>query len=87
MTLSIKGLNVTLSINDAEHNNGMHYAECRYADCRILSIVMLIVVMLSISMLNIPLLSVMAPFRVASFDSCSAYLHISYLPNGTARFA
>jgi hypothetical protein len=65
----------------------MHYAECRYAECHILFVVVLSIMMLSISMLNIPLLSVMAPFRVANFDSCSAYLHISYLPNGTARFA
>jgi len=39
MTLVIKGLFVTLSINDTHHNNALHYAECR-----ILYIVMLIVV-------------------------------------------
>ncbi len=29
MRSSIKGMYVTLSINDTEHNNALHYAECR----------------------------------------------------------
>jgi hypothetical protein len=33
MTLSVKGLYLTLSINDIEHNNALHYAECHYAEC------------------------------------------------------
>jgi hypothetical protein len=37
MTLSIKALNVTvtLSITDTYHNNALHYPECRYAERRI----------------------------------------------------
>ncbi len=34
MTLSIKGLYATLSINDSEHNNALQYAECHYGECR-----------------------------------------------------
>jgi hypothetical protein len=48
MTLSIKGLCVTLSISDTQHSNALslrrvyfihnyaecHYAECRFAECR-----------------------------------------------------
>ncbi len=31
MTLSIKVLNVTLTLS-TRHNNALHYAECRYAE-------------------------------------------------------
>ncbi len=53
MTLCIKGLLVTLSINDTNHNN----IECHYAECRDLFFVTLNVIMLSVIMLN-----VVAPF-------------------------
>ncbi len=36
MTLSIKGLNVKLSMNDTQHNNAMRYPDCSYAECHIL---------------------------------------------------
>jgi hypothetical protein len=45
MILSIKGLPVTLSINN--------YAECHYAGCRVLFIVKPSVVMLNVIMLNV----------------------------------
>ncbi len=66
MTLSIKGLYVTLNIKgllrksiqmalsktDKQHNNALHYAECPYAKCQILFIVMLNVIMLNVIMQN-----------------------------------
>ncbi len=48
MTMSIRDLFVTFSINDTEHNNALHYAECCYGECRILFIVMLSVVQSSL---------------------------------------
>jgi hypothetical protein len=41
MTLSIKGLYVTISINDTQHINSLQYAVCHYAECRVLFVVML----------------------------------------------
>jgi hypothetical protein len=64
MALSIKGLYVTLSINDTQHNNVLPYAECRYAECHILFIVML-----SINMLNAVMLSVVAPFLQTCYSA------------------
>jgi hypothetical protein len=46
MILGVKCLFVTLSINDTQHNNALHYAERYNAECRIF-IVMLSVIMLS----------------------------------------
>ncbi len=57
MTLIIKVLYVTLSINDTQHNNALHYSECNYAQCPVLFVVMLIV-----TIVNVVLLSVAAPF-------------------------
>jgi hypothetical protein len=37
MTLSIKGLYVTLSINDTQRKKQCHYAECRYAEYHVLA--------------------------------------------------
>jgi hypothetical protein len=51
MALSIKGLYVTLSINNIEHKYALRYAECHYALSHILFIVMLSAVMLSVIML------------------------------------
>jgi hypothetical protein len=45
MTLTIKGLFVTLSISN---NQQYIYAECRYAECHDLFIVMLNVIILSV---------------------------------------
>jgi hypothetical protein len=59
ITLSIRGLYVTLSITYIQHNNALHYAECSYAECDILFIVML-----SVIVLNVVILSVVAPFLI-----------------------
>ncbi len=45
MTLSVRGLYVTLSISDSQHKwhstlQLWHYAECHYAECRVLFIIM-----------------------------------------------
>ncbi len=58
MTLSIKGLCVTPSINsiiDNQHNNALHYAEGH-----VLFIVMLNAIVMSVIMLNVIMLSVAA---------------------------
>ncbi len=55
MTLSMKGLYVTLRITCTQHNNALHYAERR-----ILFIVMLSVIMPNVVMLTVVLLSVLA---------------------------
>ncbi len=34
MTLRVEELYVTLSINETERSNALHYSECRYAQCR-----------------------------------------------------
>jgi hypothetical protein len=60
-TLSIKGLFMTLSINDTRRNHALHYAEYRYAECHILFTVMLSVLMLNVIMMSIIMLSVVAP--------------------------
>jgi hypothetical protein len=52
MTLSIKGLYVTLSSIDTQHNNGLHNAEC-HAECRVLFFVMLSAVAPLISTLEV----------------------------------
>ncbi len=56
MTLRIKGLHVTLSINDTDHYYALRNAECSCAECRILFIVIL-----SVIILNVIMLSVVAP--------------------------
>ncbi len=62
MTLRIKGLFVTLDINDIQHNDTQktsiefYYVECRYAVCGDY-----LRVMLSVFMLNGVMLSVVAP--------------------------
>jgi hypothetical protein len=53
MTFSKKGLYVTLSKTDTQHNKALHYAECCYTEYHILFIVMLSVIMLSVILLNI----------------------------------
>jgi hypothetical protein len=63
MTLSIKGLFVTLSINDIQHKRHSacqkcHYAEYLYAECQNFLIVMMNVIILSVIMLNVVGLSV-----------------------------
>jgi len=63
MTLSTKGLFLTLSINDIQHKRHFayqkcHYAQCLYAECHNLLIVMLNIVMVSVVMLN-----VVVPFK------------------------
>ena len=55
---SIMGLFVTLSINDTQQNNLLHYAKCCYVECHILFIVMLSVVILIVIMLSAVMLSV-----------------------------
>ncbi len=70
-TLSIKGLFVTLSINDIQRKRHSayqkcHYAKCLYAKCchfliAILNVIMLSVVMLSVVMLSVVMLKVVAP--------------------------
>jgi hypothetical protein len=69
MTLSIKGLFVTLSINVNQHNNTLYRVPLcyYYAECRNLFIVMLNVIVLCAVMLNVIMLSVMAP--TLRFDS------------------
>jgi hypothetical protein len=61
-TLSIKGLYVTLGINDT-HSITMlcHYAKCRDAQCQILFVILLNVIVLSVVILN-----VVAPSQTAS---------------------
>jgi len=51
-TFIIKGLYVTFSASNTQHND---------AECRVLFIIMLIVIRLSIVRLNVVMLSVMAP--------------------------
>ncbi len=68
-TLNIKGLFVTLSINDIQHKTlsikdidtqlkKCHYAVCPHAECRDFLIFMLSNVMLSVIILSVILLSV-----------------------------
>jgi hypothetical protein len=62
MTLSIKGLFLTLSISDAQHKRNSAYQkcqlfECLYAECRNLLIVVLSVIILSVVMLNVVMLN------------------------------
>jgi hypothetical protein len=53
MTLTFKGLFVTLGINDTQHNGTLYvecyYIECHEAECRDLFIIMLSVVMLNVA--------------------------------------
>ncbi len=58
MTLSIKGLYVTLSISDTQHNNAVQL----YTEYRVLLIIMVNVTMTSVIMLNVIMLSVVAPY-------------------------
>jgi hypothetical protein len=58
MTLSIKGLFVTLSINYILHNKRCHYAECCDFLIAMLNVIMLSFIMLSVIMLSFILLSV-----------------------------
>jgi hypothetical protein len=51
MTLSSKGLYVTLSLTDTQHNRTLHYAECH----------ILFIVMLGVIMLNAIVPKVVAP--------------------------
>jgi hypothetical protein len=53
MTLRIKGLHVTLSINDIQRINAL-----QNSDCRVLFIVMLNVITLSVIVLNVIILNV-----------------------------
>jgi hypothetical protein len=71
---------MTLSINDTQHNNALHYAECLYADCRVL-----VTVMLSVIMLNAVMLSVVAPARNASEanDMLQFYSHNTFIAQAT----
>ncbi len=57
MTLSIKGLNVAISITDTQRYNALHnaeylYAECLYAECHY-GECLLNVIMPSVFMLNV----------------------------------
>jgi hypothetical protein len=62
MILSIKGLYVTLSINntksitDTQLNNALHFDECHYAECHVF------IVMFSVIKVTVVMLSVLAPF-------------------------
>jgi hypothetical protein len=53
-----KGLQITFSIIDTQHNNALPCAECRYAECRILYYIMLNVTMVSVIMLSVIMLNV-----------------------------
>jgi hypothetical protein len=63
----MKGLYITFSITDTQHNNALQYAECRYAECRVTFAIMLSVimvmktVMIGVATLNVIILSVVAP--------------------------
>ncbi len=66
MILGIKGLYVTLGINETQQNNALHCAVSHYAEGRFLFIVILSVIMpnfgiLSVTMPNVIILSVVAP--------------------------
>jgi hypothetical protein len=60
ITLSMKGLYVTLNINATESNNALHSDECRYAERRVLFFVMLSVIMMNVVMLSDVKLNVMS---------------------------
>jgi hypothetical protein len=71
MTSSIKGLFVTLIINDIQYIMKLSimvldieycYNECRYADCHDLFMIVLNVIMLSVVMLGVVMLYVVAPY-------------------------
>jgi hypothetical protein len=49
---------MTLNINDSQHNNPLHYAECRVLFIVMLSVVVLNLIMLSVIVLNLIMLSV-----------------------------
>ncbi len=68
MTLSVKGLYwyMTFCINDTQHNNALHYAECRILFAVMLSIIILDVVMLSVVVLDVVMLSVVAPLKMVT---------------------
>jgi hypothetical protein len=64
-TLSLKGLNATLSIAMLCHYAERHYAECRVSFTIImLDVVKLSVIMMSVIMLSVVRLTVMAPSSI-----------------------
>ncbi len=92
MTLSVKGLYVSLSINYNHHNNTLHYARGYYAECLILFIVMLTLFMLCVIvliaimlndialrviMLNVTLLSVFMT-NVIMLSVLAAFLNLPF---------
>ncbi len=67
MTLSTKGLIMTLSIHDTQLKNTSNNADCSCAECRFLFIVTLNVNMLNVVMLNVIVLSVAVPCFLHTF--------------------
>jgi hypothetical protein len=63
-TLNIKGLFVTLSINDIQHKRHSALQKCHYAEFCYFLTVMLNVNMLSVVMLSVVILNVVAPFSL-----------------------
>jgi hypothetical protein len=84
-------IKMTLSINDIQRNNTLHYAKCRYAECLILfivllSIIMLNVIMLSVVVLNVIIMSVMAPVMLTIVMlSVVGGVHSTLFPVSPAR--
>ncbi len=64
---------MTLNVNDSQHNNALHYAECRVIFIVMLSVIVLNLIMLSVVMLNVVILSV-----VALLSELSLFLFLSY---------
>ncbi len=60
-TLCLKGLYMTLSMNDTQQTHTLYFADCHCAHCRIL-----FTVKLSVGMLNVVMLSVVAPENLYS---------------------
>ncbi len=67
MTLSIKGLYVTLSASDTQHNTAQPLIMLRVIMLRVimLNVIMLIVVMLSVVIPSVVMLRFMAPINSA----------------------
>jgi hypothetical protein len=82
MTLSIKGLFVTLSISN---NQQYIYAECRYAECHDLFIVMLNVIMMSVVMLSVVVPNVVTLYQT-NVKVIYRSEHSSLLQYGRERF-
>jgi hypothetical protein len=76
MTLSIKGLYLTLSKSDTQHKqHSVFRMLCHYAECRAIFIILLNVYMPDVVMLSVIMLCVMAPIKQPSL----LFMYVRYI--------